>query len=145
MDNTELANQMFKNMNTLRTVRAQRNIDEALQGESFVLRYIATHGEDDILPGEISQDMNVSTARIAQTLNSMEKKGLITRRIDENDRRKILIKLTPAGKELAEKNQQSVLEAAKKILDMLGEDDAKEYVRITSKLAELASKCHDMI
>ncbi|MCL2025138.1 MAG: MarR family transcriptional regulator [Coriobacteriia bacterium] len=90
-----------------------------------------------VTPGQIGDVMNVSSARIAQTLNSIEKKGLITREIDVNDRRKVLVTLTPAGAKAAEEHLRTITELATKMLTLLGEEDAKEYVRITGKLADI--------
>ncbi|MGL6201701.1 MAG: MarR family winged helix-turn-helix transcriptional regulator [Lachnospiraceae bacterium] len=144
MDYTELALELHDNMQSLRTERSQRQINESMHGEAFVLHYIACHGEA-VLPSEISDEMNVSSARIAQTLNSMENKGLITRQIDVNDRRKILVNITREGKKLAEKHHKSVLKDIAKMLSMLGEHDAREYVRITGKLAKVITKCKESV
>jgi DNA-binding MarR family transcriptional regulator len=106
-----------------------------MQGESFVLHYILHH-EDSVLPSEICKIMGISSARIAAALNGLESKGVITRRIDTSDRRRILVDLTPKGKAMAEEQRQEMLENTSKMLSFLGEDDAKEYVRLTGKLAE---------
>jgi len=138
VDYSGLAMELLNKMRLLHKAKSQRCIDEALQGEAFVLHYIMRHG-DDVLPGEICDEMNVSSARIAQTLNNIEKKGWITRQISLNDRRKILVKLTQEGKNAAEKHNHDVVEIAAKMLYLLGEHDAKEYVRITGKLAGIIS------
>jgi DNA-binding MarR family transcriptional regulator len=119
----------------MRNAQLQRWFDGALQGEGFVLNYIARR-RCEVLPGEIGSEMNVSSARIAQTLNSIEKKGWIIRRIDKNDRRKILIELTLEGRDAALKHHQALTGHIAMLLSLLGEQDAKEYVRITGKLAE---------
>ena len=136
MDYSELAFELLEKMQTLRKAKPQKNINDALHGEAFVLNFIAVHG-DEALPGEISQEMDVSSARIAQALNSIERKGWITREIDRNDRRKIIVRLTAEGKTEADKHQRFIVGLTAKMLSLLGEEDAKEYIRITSKLAEL--------
>ena len=138
MDYPALAATLLENMQALRKAKPQKHIDESLHGEAFVLHYIANH-DDDVLPSEISSEMGVSSARIAAALNRLEGKGLITRQIDLSDRRKILVGITPEGKALAEKQQQAVLGGAAKMLTLLGEHDAKEYVRLTSRVAEIMS------
>jgi len=135
MNYTELAAELIDKMGVLHKARPHKHINEALRGEACVLIYIA-HTGGGVLPGEICHEMDVSTARVAATLNGLEKKGLITRRIDQNDRRKILVDLTGEGKALAKKHQRSVTEAAAKMLELLGEHDAREYTRITGRLAE---------
>ena len=89
------------------------------------------------MPREISHEMGISSARIAGTLNGLERKGLITRQIDTSDRRRILVDLTPKGKTLVEERRQEALERVTKMFSKLGEHDAREYVRITAKLAEV--------
>ena len=138
MDYEALALDMLNSMQSLHKAALQRRLDEALRGEHFVLRYIARHGEG-VLPGEIGEEMQVSTARVAQTLNSMEKKAWLTRQIDPRDRRKILVQLTPEGKAIADGRHQSIVAIATNILTLLGEDDAKAYVRISKKLAGILS------
>ena len=144
MDYPALARQLLDSMQALHKFRPQKHINEAMQGEAFVLRFIMTNDahEGGVLPGEISGEMGVSSARVAAALNSLEGKGLITRQIDLSDRRKILVKITGEGKALAQQQQQNVVAGAAKMLTLLGEHDAREYVRITGRLAEIASANH---
>jgi len=144
MDYSALARDMIKKLYMLHRATPQRNIDEALQGEAHVLYYMADRGVD-VLPGEISNYMNVSSARIAQALNSIESKGWITRKIDKNDRRRILVRLTQEGKKAAESYQQNIQKLVSKMLNLLGEHDSQEYVRITGKLAEAIGANKDLL
>ena len=144
MDNSTLAAELMDKLHMLRKAQPQKYIDEALHGEFYVLQFLAMRGEE-VLPGELCHEMDVSSARIAQTLNSIERKGWITRRIDPQDRRRIIITLTAAGKTEAERLRRAVTGIAAKMLDLLGERDATEYVRITGKLADAISKCPDII
>lgn len=136
MDYLALAEDLLSNMHMLHKARPHKNISESLQGESFVLHFIALH-DCEVLPGEISQEMDVSSARVAAALNSLENKGLITRRIDKTDRRKILVGITPEGKKFEKEHFNIAKEKAAQLLSLLGEKDAKEYVRITGKLSEI--------
>lgn len=135
MDYTSLAHEFMKNMGQLRKRNAQKQISDSMHGESFVLFYISQH-EGNVIPSDISNEMGISSARIAATLNSLESKGMIIRKIDVSDRRRILIELTPSGKEQVEKHYQMILNITMNMLTFLGEDDAKEYVRIMGRLAE---------
>ena len=134
MDYVVLAGELLNALHSLRKSSMQRHLDEATQGEAFVLQIIARH-EDHVLPGDIRNEMCVSSARIAQALNSIEKKGWITRRIDTNDRRRIIIHMTEEGKRAAEEHHRAILALASGMLSRLGEHDAREYIRITGRLA----------
>jgi DNA-binding MarR family transcriptional regulator len=84
--------------------------------------------------------MGITSARIAAALNALEEKGFITRNIDSEDRRRIIVKPTLKGREYAFEQRKKHIEHAKNILSMLGEDDAKEYVRILGRLADVLSR-----
>jgi len=136
MDYEELAKTLLSRMYTLNKTRSQRNINEGMRGEGFVLQYIIRRG-GNVLPSEISGFMDISTARMAAALNSLERKGLITRRIDPSDRRQILVDLTDKGKEFAGEKQQHMLQHTTQMLMRLGEHDAAELVRIMERVTDI--------
>lgn len=137
MDYAELAGQFLLYSNKFRKNRNQKAIDETLGGEVFALLY-SWKKCGHVLPSEVSNEMRISSARMTVILNGLENKGLITRKIDSEDRRRILVSLTPAGIEMAKAHSQKALSVAIHMLEMLGENDARELVRIMGRLAELA-------
>ena len=86
VDQTEL---LFRN-------GPQKQIGKHAQGECFVLRCLA-RSPKPLLPSDLSTMTQSSTARIAVVLNTLEKKGYITRAIDPADRRRVLVSLTSVG------------------------------------------------
>ena len=137
MDYQKLAEEFMLHNANMRRARPQRMINDAARGEGVVLRFIFDNEGEDVLPSEISKEIKISTARIAATLNSLENKDMITRKIDPQDRRKILVRITDEGKQAAQKQHMVVIGEIAEMLQMLGEHDAKEYVRILGKLANL--------
>ena len=137
MDYSKLADEFLMLMHLLRRLKPQLKITESMHGEAFALYHIAARGEH-MIPSEISSAVGISGARIAATLNSLENKGFITRQIDPSDRRRILVTLTETGKKQEETRRRQLSETIEKIMRQLGEHDAKEYIRITRKIAELA-------
>ncbi|MDP3448338.1 MAG: helix-turn-helix domain-containing protein, partial [Eubacteriales bacterium] len=97
MDFTELAREYMEVLFKMRKRKNDKKINDSMHGEQFVLTYVSKHG-GSVIPSEISNEMGISTARIAAALNNLENKGLVTRRIDERDRRRILVELTAAGR-----------------------------------------------
>lgn len=136
MDSTELTNEIMNAMQTLMRGRTQKNMDVFLKGEEYVLQYLAFNNNYS-LPGEISQAVGVSTARIAATLNSLEGKGLILRQIDISDRRRILVEITEEGKALAQQKKQEMFKRTEQTLTALGETDSKHLLRIMNKLNDI--------
>ncbi|MDR2559885.1 MAG: MarR family transcriptional regulator [Oscillospiraceae bacterium] len=136
MNYDELAVKLLENMKALFRAKTHQRINDAMCGEAFGLQYIALNG-GSVLPGDISAEMNVSSARVAAALNNLENKGLITRRTDKNDRRKVIVEITPEGREIAEKQWKNIVDGATKLLNLLGENDAREYVRIMGRMTEV--------
>lgn len=141
MDSHALARELLTLMFSLNKSRPQRRINESMRGENFAMHYIIFH-DGPVQPSEISKFMNISTARAAATLNSLERKGLITRRIDLSDRRRILVELTEQGRAFAEQQQEQMLSHTTELLDRLGEPDATEGIRILRRVTEIMADLH---
>lgn len=105
------------------------------RGELFVLNYLATH-ETAIHPKELSKKMAVSTARITSLLHHMEEKGLIARSSDLSDNRQIFVRLTGNGVTAIQKTRAEVISRVSSLLEALGPEDAREYIRIQEKILD---------
>lgn len=136
MDYTELTLELLQVVHTLQKEKRPQKMRDSTRGSNFILQYTYIRGED-VLPSEISTEMGISTARIAAALNNLEGKGLISRRIDPNDRRRILVSLTDEGRNVAEEDYQLVHHHIGNMLRSLGEQDAKDFVRILRKISEM--------
>ena len=108
-------------------------------GECFVLRCLA-RSKAPLLPSDLSEQSHASTARIAVVLNTLEKKGLISRAIDPTDRRRILVSLTNVGQEYVAVVRTQLREDMKHLLEELGEQDAREYLRITKRILQISQE-----
>jgi len=139
MDYDLLALELIENMHSARAAFRQKPIPEDIRGEAFVLYCIENKGGRTV-PSELSDMICVSSARVAAVLNSLEDKEFITRRIDTDDRRKIIVELTPKGAHYVEEFRKKQTEQMKDILMSLGEEDAEELVRLVGRLVEVLSK-----
>ena len=79
----------------------------------------------------------LTTARIAAMLKSLEGQGMVTRTPDPADNRQVIVSLTKKGAALVEERLSGMVHSVAKMLEALGEEDAKAYVRIQAKLVEL--------
>ena len=122
----------------MKKVNHQQIIDESLRGEIFTLLFLRDR-KNNVLPGEISEIMQISSARVASILNNLENKGFIERQIDKADRRRILVSLTSLGEESANAHYQEVINQICKMFEILGEKDAKEFIRIMNRILDIAS------
>ena len=128
-----LADELLHIRANLLRVPAHQKLSNMLRGELFVLNYL--HEHDTIVhPKELSENLSVSTARIASLLKNMEEKKLIVRTPDPVDSRQIIVHLTSEGEKAIQQYREDVLRYLAEMLESLGPDDAREYIRIQEKI-----------
>jgi len=106
-----------------------------MKGENFVLK-VLLRSDVPISPSELSIIMNSSKGRISAILKSLEKKGEISREIDKENRRNILVTITDAGREHIIKELMSGYHIMVKSFESMGEADTKEFVKLTQKMVQ---------
>jgi DNA-binding MarR family transcriptional regulator len=116
-----------------------RNLSQLLKVEELssnqynVLRIL--RGSPDGLPcGEIGNRMITRDPDITRLLDRLEKRGLILRWRDTNDRRVVMAKIEPVGLKLLARMDEPVREAHRKQLGHLG----RERLRALTQLLQLA-------
>ena len=133
MDYQSLAGELLRTREELLQVPAQQKLSRIMRGELFVLNYLYSH-DTEVHPTELSRKLSVSTARIASLLNHMEEKQLITRAPDSRDSRQIIVALTETGAQAIRQRRGDVLTYLARMLEALGPEDAREYIRIQKKI-----------
>ena len=107
-------------------------LSEVSKGEMAVLMYLMNE-EDGVCASVISRFFKINTSRVAAILNSLSKKGMVQRQADSNDKRKIHIYLTEEGQAYTKQKVEILLSYMSEVLRYLGENDAREYIRIMKK------------
>ena len=139
MERDNLAEILFQELRCNTSTSLGEILNEFNRGEIGVLGYLAFE-KDEATAGELSENLNVTTARIASILNSLEAKDYIKRTEDNKDKRKTLVVVTKKGKALAKKAKKEVIDKITKVIEEIGEKEAKEYIRITLKIREILNK-----
>lgn len=113
-----------------------RSTVASAKGEMGLLLYLCFR-HDGAHAWELKNKLGVGSGRIANALKSLESKGFITRTTAPNDRRAILVHLTPSGKAYAETQYQALLSQTSKLFDYLGEEDTANLLRILKRIQAL--------
>ena len=98
MDYRALAEQLLDLQALLRLDPVNQQVSIFEKGTFLALQYLSH--QKTVHPKELSQQMAVSSARIAALLNHMENEGLIVRSPDPNDNRQVTVSLTARGEQL---------------------------------------------
>ncbi len=116
-----------------------RQIDKSRQGIDFTLAFLVK-ADGRVTSGTIARELNVSTARIAVILNKMEKNKLVIRRTSAEDARRTIVEITPEGIARAEELREQSLEKLDLLLDRVGVEDLREFIRISQKIKSALEK-----
>ncbi|MCL6458387.1 MAG: winged helix DNA-binding protein [Gorillibacterium sp.] len=142
MDFEAKAEELLQRLEAMSRNTPQKMVNELSKGEIFLLNYLLSC--DGVARSSAMSDaMQTSTARIAAAVNSMERKGWVYRQSDRADQRKTLVHLTPAGQQHILACRELARSALKELLTELGEGDTTEYLRITGRMAQIASRLQE--
>ena len=130
------ANQLIRAGFLMSRLRSGRSIDQKLRGMPVVLRELITSG-GALSPGELANRMGVSDARVANILRALEERGLVTRTASVKDKRRVVVTITDAGRVAADKIRDEGVEMVADFLRELGEEDARDLVRVINRVAEV--------
>lgn len=136
MDYTELAIQLIDMRAAAPQIKMERTMSQVARGEILALNYLAANG-NQAYPKELSRALMLTTARVAAMLKSLEGQEMITRTPDPSDSRQVVVCLTEKGIALVKERRTEMIYSVAKMLEALGEEDAKAYVRIQTRLIEL--------
>ncbi len=114
-------------------------LENFMQGEMKVLSYIHyTAGGGEIATGDIVSALDMTGGRVAGILRSLEKKGFVSRRTDENDRRRIMVSSTPAGSDYVKNGRELLRSRLSAIINAMGSESAENFIR---SMEEFVNAC----
>lgn len=85
---------------------------------------------------QIAETLGVAVSTPTRTIDRLLEKGFVNRTVGEKDRRKLLIELTPKGKELLTDIDKENLEITRKMLKGLKDEEIDTFKEILSKISE---------
>lgn len=134
----ELAQRLMTSIHALRAGHGTHSKDMEMRGKINALHALHHHPEG-MTPTALARACQVSTARITKTLDQLEGRGLVERRASARDRRSVNVMLTEKGTTEVSRRIEEINSYVGGILSELGEDDAKELVRISGRLAQVVA------
>lgn len=110
---------------------------EDIQGlnkqELHVLRSIATK-DSMMVKGVSAYCKNMSLSSLTRTLNSLEDKGTIVRKLNRDDRRSFIVEITDRGREIVERYNQFIEQWAELMLKGLTPAERMMLVELYTKV-----------
>lgn len=109
------------------------------QGESGVLLYLL-NSNSNVSQSELSENLGVTMPRIVALINTLQKKELIEKNLDSNDKRKSIISITNKGKDNIIKKKKDAIKFIENVIKELDEQEIEQYIDISKKIERISNK-----
>jgi DNA-binding MarR family transcriptional regulator len=107
---------------------------ELSKNQPAVIKIIGMEGE--IMPSTIGDYTGMDRSSLTRMVDDLEKKGMVFRKSDPGDRRKVLVSLTDKGLECYNNFNEIVDE----LLKLVDEKDVNEYLQSLETMVRLLNK-----
>ncbi|HTL82764.1 MAG TPA: MarR family transcriptional regulator [Bacteroidia bacterium] len=104
----------------------------------FILLQIDS--KEGIPSTKIGPAIGMEATSLVRTLNQMEEKGLITRRKDKSDARKVMIQLTAKGKQKRDVSKKAVESFNQMVEKTIGTAKLKIFNEVIEEINQIAEK-----
>lgn len=89
---------------------------------------------------QLSELSQQTSSGVTQTINFLENKGLVTRTIDEEDRRIMRVNLTPLGLEQVKEHHQNLLNLSYGFIENLGREKILTFIDILEEMIDYGER-----
>jgi DNA-binding MarR family transcriptional regulator len=93
---------------------------------------------------DIREFLSISKPAVSQMLASLEKKGYITREINPENRKYLVVTLTPQGRKILQEIDDVYTCRFQQITEAMGEQDIKEMIRLIDRLNGTVNMLNNM-
>ena len=103
--------------------------------EGNIMLHLFTHGRE-MGQEQLVEQLDVSKPAISRTLNSLEKKGYVTRQRDPDDKRAHRIRLTDEAQEIGPEIQQVYYRIYTVAMRGISQEEFDTFVKLFSRMSE---------
>ena len=128
-------------LNVTRIIRNDSLLNDKFENkitynEVLVLAAIFNEGHPYSSFGDILKSTKMLKSQLNRTINSLEKKEYIIRKIDEEDKRCQKVKMTNEGESILSEIKETMLKVVRNFIDVIGEEDSKTLCDIFGKIID---------
>jgi DNA-binding MarR family transcriptional regulator len=89
---------------------------------------------------KIQEALCIKKAAVSQMLNVLEKKGYINREINKENRRKIILTLTPKGETCVKETENAIDTLLSEIISRFGEKNTRQFMTLFNRFADIVTE-----
>ena len=97
---------------------------------------MATHEREAVTIKNLSQMLGISSPSASTMVDRLVEMGILTREQDPEDRRRVVVQVSPKAQEDIREMEKALLESFLQIAQKLGPENTKKWVEILLKVGE---------
>jgi DNA-binding MarR family transcriptional regulator len=130
-EHTRLAQELAEVLMQMKRLGWHASADQDVRQSERRLLMTLSHADDGRMKvSDLSARMEITPPAVTHIINSLEESSYIERLADPADRRVVVVALTDQGRQMIERLKVRMLERLAGLMAFLGEQDAKELVRL---------------
>lgn len=91
---------------------------------------------EPLSPTEIARRLIVTTASVTSLLDTLERRGLVERRPDPADRRRLLVAITPPAQAMVRQYVPEVVALQGAVMSGIDEEDRQQLIAVLTRIRE---------
>ncbi|NLY47393.1 MAG: MarR family transcriptional regulator [Tissierella sp.] len=130
MKEYNLINELVDSLEKVYYMEAFTNLTEFLQGENYILLYMLQNPKVETSPSALSEILHMTRPRVTTIINTLKKKNYVETEQNEDDRRRLTVRITENGINFIVDKQKNAMEYFQLFIDSVGEENTKDLIRI---------------
>lgn len=108
--------------------------DEATVNHCHIIGYLYCNRNRDVFQRELETEFNIRRSTVTQTVQLMEKNGILERIPAENDARQKKLLLTAKGMEMQKKGMQCISDFESRLMEGISAEEEAQFFAVVEKL-----------
>ncbi|MBV5284217.1 MAG: MarR family transcriptional regulator [Paludibacter sp.] len=125
---------MLKPMFCVLEMRAAKQTDLKLTMPQFVLLFTINEEKEEVILKDMAEKLGKDKSAILRMIDLLEKKELVRRVVDQNDRRKNQLMVTKKGERLIAEFRKIESELNSELLEGLSEADMETFYKVANHI-----------
>jgi len=96
-----------------------------------------------MLTGEVAARMHITSGTVTSLLDNLERKQYVVRSSDRDDRRRVLVDITPAAQALLDEVLPVIQQVARQLIDRIGPQRQQVLLDILDEIRQAAAELPD--
>jgi len=136
--NRRLAERLFEAFRAVGPMRRRHGFGHAARPGEFQVIHRLSHEAPGagMRVGDLAAWLGVKPPTVTKLVDALAARGLVERYADGDDRRAIRVRLSAAGRDMAESFHERAIEESERLIAYLGAEDGERLAELLGKAAE---------